>query len=58
VCTGLAADENNCGGCGFVCGVGQLCCGAVCRTIAVDPSHCGQCNVTCMSGICEAGACL
>ncbi len=58
-------DRNNCGGCGTVCGNGQVCsngacvatcmtgltnCSNTCRNLQTDPSSCGACGTVCPSG--------
>ncbi len=65
-CARLVDDDNNCGGCGKACGVGQMCkdsaccsiCGAACALIDSDPKNCGGCGVVCPGGTCTAGKCV
>src|SRR5262249_20817123 len=42
----LSIDPNNCGGCGVVCGAGQVCSGGVCGGW---PGGQGNCNGTCVN---------
>ncbi len=70
-CTSYLTDPENCGGCGNVCGTGELCsdgacvcpsgqaqCGSGCIDILSDPGNCGGCGVTCDSDqYCDGGTC-
>ncbi len=73
ICTDVAYDPNNCGGCGMVCSVGELCSAGACGTACLggsvqcngrcadpenDPANCGTCGHACDAGsICSRGAC-
>jgi hypothetical protein len=72
-CTTLITDPFNCGGCGVVCGAGQVCeigfcgqaclpglldCGAGCVNLLADPSNCGACSNACPPfARCRFGTC-
>lgn len=71
VCTVTAADSNNCGACGNVCGVDTACfkgictcttgltaCGTACVNTITDVTNCGTCGNVCLSGSCVAGLCV
>jgi len=63
--------EENCGGCGLVCGAGKKCnrgacacsggktdCGGVCLDLQGDDANCGACGNTCEGGkSCQKGRC-
>jgi hypothetical protein len=72
-CRDLQADTSNCGLCGRVCTVGQVCtagvctipcptgqtaCSGVCRNLLTDASNCGACAQLCAAGqVCTGGVC-
>ena len=72
-CRELQKDPQNCGACGNLCGVAEVCslgkcalvcpakqvnCSGTCRDLASDSSHCGACNSACPAGqLCVAGKC-
>ncbi len=72
-CVNPSNDPGNCGTCGHVCPVGQVCsaggncsvacdanltlCGGRCLDLTSDPDHCGGCGTSCSSGICEGSSC-
>lgn len=47
-------DNNNCGACKMVCGMGERCTGSACRSANGTPCTQGG---TCLSGTCTAGLC-
>ncbi len=69
-CTDARYDQNNCGGCGIVCGPGRYCnngvcgcqpgqvdCNGVCSYLQGDPDNCGACGNVCPTGsrFCSGG---
>ena len=72
-CIDPRADRRNCGGCGVVCGDGQVCeggacqagcsagllrCGFSCVDATADVAHCGGCDTACAQGqACLGGVC-
>src|SRR6266540_3735791 len=68
-CVNTATDNNNCGMCGNLCGIGQSCQASqcVCQTglilcnglcVQSDANHCGTCTMTCSAGqVCSNNAC-
>ncbi|KAH6982682.1 hypothetical protein EDB80DRAFT_864055 [Ilyonectria destructans] len=68
-CTILRADDNNnCGGCDYVCPSKSHCssgncacnddhCGSVCLSFKTHPRNCGGCGNVCSSGYCYQGTC-
>lgn len=72
-CHDTSHDPEHCGGCGVVCGEGEVCfdgvcdapcgtglslCGNTCVDVEDDPEHCGACGAECPEGAaCEGGAC-
>ena len=67
-CTDTRFDPMNCGGCGTICGVGEVCnsgacasgcgvgteaCGGRCVDTDVDPANCGSCGGACNTAIGE-----
>jgi glucosylceramidase len=68
-CVNTATDNNNCGTCGNLCGIGQSCQASqcVCQTglilcnglcVQSDANHCGTCTMTCSAGqVCSNNAC-
>lgn len=65
VCRDVETDRNNCGGCGMVCGSGEICvdggcvldcppgflaCGGVCIDSKRDTTNCGSCGNNCSNG--------
>jgi hypothetical protein len=72
-CFSYLTDNNNCGGCGIVCGLDTICsegacvrschegstdCGSVCADLQNDPQNCGVCDVVCASDICSGLDCF
>jgi len=71
-CVPLATDDQNCGGCGNVCGDRQSCvkgsctcdggeklCGGQCVQASSDSKNCGACGKTCAAtDYCQAGVCV
>ncbi len=64
-CVDLNVDSAHCGGCGLVCGAGNVCsagkcgsscvggttlCGNVCTNTLFDPANCGMCGNACVVG--------
>ena len=72
-CVYYLHDANNCGACGNVCTLGDLCsdgecvpdcpagqkaCDGVCIDVSSDPLNCGGCGIGCESNeICQNGSC-
>lgn len=59
-CVSPLADDQNCGGCGVVCGRGQTCCNGRCVDTRRDPRYCGDCitGARCAPNqVCHAGRC-
>jgi hypothetical protein len=65
LCTNTDFDPNNCGQCGRVCGVGEVCidgdcfcreglrdCNGECVDVDNDPQHCGECDEDCGGDVC------
>ncbi|MDB4946198.1 MAG: Tryptophan synthase alpha chain [Labilithrix sp.] len=73
LCTDLAGDPQNCGGCGNDCGPRRACAGGKCTALCnvdekkcaetcvdplTDPRNCGGCDVVCAPGsLCSVGVC-
>lgn len=71
-CVDTTVDGANCGACGQVCGVEQLCtagacaclnaglmaCGDVCVDPQSDRANCGACGTSCGARFCASGACV
>jgi hypothetical protein len=73
-CINTRIDPDHCGGCGVVCGDGEVCSGGVCATscladdticgrscanLNTDNQHCGQCDNACPEGQgCNNGSCV
>ncbi|KAK0643373.1 hypothetical protein B0T16DRAFT_447339 [Cercophora newfieldiana] len=62
------SDDNNCGGCGTMCGANSKCrsgkcgcprdqCGQTCLDLRNNPNNCGACNTKCDSKYCIDGSC-
>lgn len=74
VCVNTTNDSNNCGGCGTVCGAGQVCagsacvpscqagltnCSGVCTNLQTSNQNCGGCGTPCAAGnVCSSGSCV
>ncbi|QQR90642.1 MAG: hypothetical protein IPJ88_02550 [Myxococcales bacterium] len=72
-CVDTSTDNNNCGGCGVVCGAHERCdfaqcecdslagfqvCGESCTSINSDSANCGGCGLACNEGEnCQQGSC-
>jgi len=68
-CVNATSDPQNCGACGNVCLMGQMCQNGSCQCqagllncngacVGSDSSHCGDCNTVCQLGqVCNAGHC-
>ena len=56
---GTPETEENCGGCGVVCGDGETCCEGACVELQGDRDHCGTCGnrcgvrFSCCDGLCS-----
>ncbi len=70
-CVDEQTDDNNCGGCGNICGAGTSCqagqcksicpsgetfCNGQCVNLLLDQNNCGACGALC-SGHCDLGVC-
>ncbi len=71
-CVSLGSDAANCGGCGVICALGQVCnagvcsaacgvgltqCDTACADTRTDAQNCGGCGLACGAGQCVNGAC-
>lgn len=72
-CINTRLDPDHCGGCGIVCGEGEVCsggacastclaedtqCGRSCANLGTDNNHCGECGNACLEGEgCNNGSC-
>jgi len=71
ICINPATDPMNCGMCGHVCSMGEVCssgmctcppgdvlCGTTCVNTSTDPNNCGMCGHACPMGTsCVSGVC-
>ncbi|KAK5653024.1 hypothetical protein OQA88_9310 [Cercophora sp. LCS_1] len=62
------SDDNNCGGCGTMCGANSKCrsgkcgcprdqCGSTCLDLRNNPNNCGKCGAACDPKFCIDGSC-
>ena len=61
VCTNIATNPKNCGGCTFDCSASGLngCCAGVCKDFNTDQANCGACNKPCPAhDVCFNGKCI
>eukprot|EP00897_Mesotaenium_endlicherianum_P008151 jgi/Mesen1/7364/ME000381S06597 len=57
-CTDITSDELNCGACGTLCSVNEICCASTCVAFKTDAANCGTCGNACGAGVtCSLGLC-